>query len=582
MWLHDYQDLAPGHKFWCYNVYQDTFPILFCPNSPDPPPEVLEPEPPITDMLSQDETAGVIDRKLVDSDGTLLEWAEYFGKGDGGLIAGARMLNRWGLPFDFSNRTGAPYSLPGLDERYFFMGYNQTTVRRHLVADNTSTADNDVLDLEIAAYQVDVPVARFDDTIHIFSNGRVIYSSEDYCVGKRIDQGGNYVCSETNRTHADHFGTIPLDGRLLEVRRYRGSAENGGTDRFQWFTGTGPQPVQVEQYRYTWDPEDGSTLEGSGPYTFDIHSSFCRADQPWDLGVHRTDDDLLPFCAARSESLRTRRVVVEDLYDDTVESGSFFSGSESWYETDTSIPGSPSLGSYKYQWNQVLGRTLESFLTAAPTTDDWTYGTLKTTTAYEEAPVNAGMWLTSLPAGQTATPASGTSTKRTTFSYSAGILQSKTDFAASSGTDDNDLTTSYTYWKSPYTFSSESYGQVRTVDLKKRWAPGADDATGFEYDQQVVKKTWKLCRYTQTVEEDGRGPVARCPGWQDRTAVFDNPDPSLKEELLAEQTIDQTWRWPTTVKDANGDGVGHIGYDILGRVRHLVPTHVDKAETWLD
>ena len=204
---------------------------------------------------------GVTQRLLVDAGDRVLEWTEYLhpDRDDTTMLGmdSLSVLNLYGRTLDFANRDPGTSSfanqLPGPgDLLHFYQGFQMTVVRRHLMADESPGDIFTGLDytppLTSAGLVVDLPTSRFDDTMYIFSNGRFIYD---------VNHDG-YVDSDPSRSlERDLYGSLPLDGKLLEVRRYRGSAENLPSYNFKWWESltTHPRLVSRTLYTYTLDLE---------------------------------------------------------------------------------------------------------------------------------------------------------------------------------------------------------------------------------------------------------------------------------------------------------------------------------------
>ena len=186
-----------------------------------------------------------------------------------------------------------------------------TVVRRHLVVDHQpGAAAEDLAGLSNDGYTIDLPSARFDDTAHIFSTGRFFYDSDD-----------DGIITYTNET--DVWGTLPLEGRPLEIRSYRGAHHLDGEDLWYCTTDTNPRLERRALFSYTLDREDDTPPE-------DEHVTLGSAF----LGGYEQ------YSGARQENVQTRRQttqylrasLLEDAQDDFAEP--LYSGSESWFERD--------------------------------------------------------------------------------------------------------------------------------------------------------------------------------------------------------------------------------------------------------
>jgi RHS repeat-associated protein len=511
---------------------------------------------------------GVSDRKVVDADGHLLEWTEYLRSGIndeylGGI--GAEPINLYERPFDLANvnqtnSSGDPL-VPAIgDEAHFYTGFAQTVVRRHLVVDKApgATSADDLATLA-TSYVIDLPSARFDDTMYIFSNGRFIYD---------LDKDGV--------VDREPWGSLPLDGQPLEVRFYRGSSVNSdGT--YKWWESLTDHPrlLRRKLLRYTLDRETDLPLDGSTP------SRPCTGEQ----------GGYSQYCASRSDHARARSSVT--WYRDA----GLYSGSEQWYEADhecysssecvrdwkTELGFTLGISSPLISDNLVLGASSSDYSSAEPAGADLG---LRTSYTYTKAFLNGDYWLPSL-LGETVTKlVSPASFSRSTFAYNAdGTLWQGRQHLRETGSDTEDVVTVNSYHQ---TGSAFALGRLKEVAITK--SGSTTDATGYEYiangsdpygiDYQL--RQWKLCRTpVQSLADyatvEGESSVNACPGWASAPATFG----SVGGELVLDQRIDPAWRRVTRLVDANGDGISAITYDSLGRVTNLTPTDAGKAESWV-
>jgi RHS repeat-associated protein len=559
-------------------------------------------------------TAGVNRRIVTDTDGTTLELTEYIHNGldsphmiqlpDWGATEEQtsnfwRYMENWYLMMDMSNevfagpKPGFPFDFAGVpfpvvESRRVGAGFSQTVVRRHLIADASppSTADASAIDLSDITISTDLESNlessyRFDDTVYVFSNGSFFYDAD----------GDEVVTAD------DYHGNLPLSGRPLQVRYYRGSSMCRGAqptcqdDEFLWWKptddGIGEQNLlRVERYQYTLplqdefpaSLEDGvSTGEQRYPNVELCSPYYKRSTNNVLFGK-----DLAYYCEAFPHSVRERCTTTEYLGEDPT-APKTYTATEYTYETDSG----DSSSSPMFDENRVKIKRTHDFVNTKPYGNDgWdeTLLTLETRIAYEK-PFGANLdpWFPSLVASQiaTLTPASASASSETvSFDYDCAdnrcLLTSKTALANGDG---NDVTTWYEY----YDTASElnRYGRVKTVTSRSSETVGGEtlystDITAFDYEYQKLSSKWKLCASSATCDQlqetcEGWSPDDDAPDWTDPVGSCSGPLPA---ELIGRQTIDPYWRRPTSRTDGNLDGV-KIGYDWIGRVTSIDPISHD-------
>ncbi len=334
----------------------------------------IGPVPPtgLTTYSTSQPVWAVVDRKVIDTDNRLLEWTEYLRDGVAGILT-----NLYKPPFDFANTlihdpdggrllVPDPVADPAYRE-HFYSGFAMTVVRRHLVVDHQpGSAAEDLEELRNDGFTIDLPSARFDDTAHIFSTGRFFYDSDD-----------DKIIGIANQT--DVWGTLPLEGRPLEIRSYRGAHSVDGENIWYCTTDDNPRLERRTLFSYTMDREDALPPGNE-------HETVGSAL----LGGYEQ------YSGARQENVQTRRQttqymrasLLENAQDDFADP--LFSGTESWFERDVECWPSDCVFDWRTTYgftqsidepvlpsHQVLGLSTSDFTTSGPGSADFD---LRTTT----------------------------------------------------------------------------------------------------------------------------------------------------------------------------------------------------------
>jgi RHS repeat-associated protein len=527
----------------------------------DPPPG------PLTYSARQPVWA-VTNRRVVDTDDRLLEWTEYLRDGVAGIL-----FNLYEPPFDFANtvlsapgggRALLPNPVTDPDFRdHFYSGIAMTVVRRHMVVDNQpGPAAEDLGSLRSSGYTIDLPNARFDDTAHIFSTGRFFYDSDD-----------DGLIAIANQT--DVWGTLPLEGRPLEVRSYRGAHHVDGEDFWYCTDETHPRLERRTLLSYTLDREDDTPTDNE-------HVTLGSA---W-LGGYEQ------YSGARQENVQIRRQttqymrasLLEDAEDDFADP--LNSGTESWFERDVECQPDDCVFDWRtaYGFTQLIAEpTLPSHGVIGLSTSDFTVSVpgpadfdLRTTTSYEKDFTSA-IWLPDLVHEKLTTLASPASFERTTTTFRTnGAVDTSRRHVSLSGSDSDDITTTYDYWGDSASGSVFGYGRPKTVSLER--SGSIDSLTGSRYIASpggahtgpFERESWILC-------PPGAATKGRCPGWGPAPAAFGSTG-----ELKRRVAFDPFWRRATALSDGNGDGLMVISHDELGRLKFFEPSDASKSPTWVE
>ncbi len=522
----------------------------------------IPPPSPVTYSISQPVWA-VTDRKVVDTDDRLLEWTEYLRDGVAGFL-----VNLYEPPVDFANTVVSasdgghallpnPASDPEPHDR-FYSGTALTVVRRHLVVDHQPGAAAEDLDgLRTDGHTVDLPSARYDDTAHIFSTGRFFYDSDD-----------DGLIAHTNET--DVWGSLPLEGRPLEIRSYRGAHHLDGEDLWFCMDARHPRLERRTLFSYTLDREDNTPPDNE-------HETLGSAY----LGGYEQ------YSGARQENVRIRRQttqyprasLLEDAQDDFAEP--FYSGSESWFERDVECLPSDCVFDWQSTYgftqaieepllpsHQVLGLSTSDFTASVPGPSDFD---LRSTITYHKG-FTSSIWLPELVGELFTSLETPSSFERTTTTFrSNGAIKTSRRHLSQSANDSNDITATYTYWLNPAESTVFGYGMPKTVSLERSGV--IQSLSGSRYAASpggsFERESWVLC-------PPGADTEGRCPGWGAAPAVFGGVG-----ELESRVSFDPFWRRATALGDGNGDGLAVIAHDELGRLKYLEPSDASKSPTWL-
>ena len=553
---------------------------------------------------------GVSERRVVDpQDGNLLlEWTEYFPHGTIG------MMNRWGAAFDLAN-TGSLAGLPIGDDpelEHFYLGFRDTVVRRHLVVD-VEPPENHVNPPVPGGLRTELPSWRFDDTVHVFANGRVFYDrirvedgdgkSEDSACPKIhswVDQNDEPLDWNPGGTAltGDHYGTLPIEGQPLEIRYYRGSStdipvtdgNSADIDTFPWWTDESPDPVRVDTMTMTLELEVETAQPPAGSFSQHLCTDPSVSPQngvPEPIG-HGTFGS---YCTMRPETVRSRRSVVQDR---TVAPADM-KVVEHWYETDAGLPGDVTPPQAPlFAGNRVLTRTHREYLDHQPAAGELD---LMAAQSYRKDSVLIDdLWLTGLVDEELRQQSTDGSFRRSTRDYdSSGRLIATTRHTDLSRWTVQDRITTYEYYDGPAgpgldSPCAEGYGKVARVtkDVACPTDPQADCSqleyvTGYRYEcpqgpwlGDTIFEAWHLCpETTSRILDTEKGvTIDRCEGWSSAPGVFGGLG-----ELSSQQTVDALWGRPSRVVDGNGDGIGSMTYDGLGRVVQMDPTDASLART---
>ena len=510
----------------------------------------------------------VVDRKVVDVDSRLLEWTEYKRDGFAGILT-----NLYEPPFDFANtnlraRDGERSLLPDpvADpdyRRHFYSGIALTVVRRHLAVDHQpGSAADDLEDLRDSGYTIDLPSARFDDTANIFSTGRFFY-----------DRDGDGRIAITNQ--GDVWGTLPLEGRPLEIRSYRGAHHLDGEDFWYCTTDTNPRLERRTLFTYTLDRENDTP-------SLDEHLTPVGSAL---LGGYEQ------YSGARQENVQNRRQttqylrasLLEDAQDDFADP--LYSGTESWFERDVECqPGectfdwraaygfTRSIAEPRLPTNRVLSISTSDFTESAP--NPWNLDLLAATTF--EKSFTDEIWLPNLIHEKVATLTSPSSFERTTTAFRAnGAVKTVRRHLSLSTNESDDIATIYTYWLNPAEGTVFGYGKPKTVSMKRSGTVDSLTATryvvspGGAYGGPYQRESWVLC-------PPGADPDEKCSGWGSAPTAFGGTG-----ESQSRAAFDPFWRSATALSDGNGDGLVAIERDELGRLIYLEPSDSSKSPTWL-
>ena len=522
----------------------------------------IPPPSPVTYSISQPVWA-VTDRKVVDTDDRLLEWTEYLRDGVAGFL-----VNLYEPPVDFANTVVSasdgghallpnPVADPEPHDR-FYSGTALTVVRRHLVVDHQPGAAAEDLDgLRTDGHTVDLPSARYDDTAHIFSTGRFFYDSDD-----------DGFIAHTNET--DVWGSLPLEGRPLEIRSYRGAHHLDGEDLWFCTDASHPRLERRTLFSYTLDREDDTPPDNE-------HETLGSAF----LGGYEQ------YSGARQENVQIRRQttqylrasLLEDAQDDFAEP--LYSGSESWFERDVECRPSDCVFDWQSTYgftqsideprlpsHQVLSLSTSDFTASVPGPADFD---LRTTTSYYKG-LTSSIWLPDLVSQQLSTLDTPSSFERTTTTFrNNGAVKTSRRHLSQSANDSNDITATYTYWLNPAEATVFGYGMPKTVSLERSGI--IQSLSGSRYSASpggsFDRENWVLC-------PPGADTEGRCPGWGAAPAAFGGTG-----ELESRVTFDPFWRRAIALSDGNGDGLAVIAHDELGRLKYLEPSDGSKSPTWL-
>ncbi len=385
-----------------------------------------------------------------------------------------------------------------------------------------------------------LPSARFDDTAHIIATGRIFYDSDD-----------DGIITYTNDT--DVWGTLPLEGRPLEIRSYRGAHHLDGEDLWYCTTDTNPRLERRALFSYTLDRED-DTPPGGEHVT--LGSAF--------LGGYEQ------YSGARQENVQTRRQTTQYLRASLLENAQeefaepLYSGSESWFERDVECEPSDCVFSWRTVYgftqsiaeprvptHQVLGLSTSDFTASPPGPTDFD---LRTTTSYNKG-FTSSIWLPDLVSQQVSTLDTPSSFERTTTTFrDNGAVKTRRRHLSQSANDSNDITTTFTYWLDPGDATVFGYGRPKTVSRARMGV--IQSLSGSRYvalpGGLFERETWILC-------PPGAAAAGRCPGWTAAPAAFGGAG-----ELESRVTFDAFWRRATALSDGNGDGFAAIEHDDLG------------------